>query len=1403
MADATGARRRGSSDTGMLSRRTSPRSFSTREATTAGTTSRFCPRNNEFKSLTSDGKIFVRRSASPQFFCRESERSGTTVSVDQKSDSSGSPSFHRGTLTKRRRGTPFFFNDSEHSRGTSESKSPVWADIGISPGQSTSPQYFHYEARRSETATSVDRETVGAKSPEWSKEILTKRDMDFERERVQTTLGQQSSHSKSPLYEEKILKGRSASPQFFCRESERSATTVSIDRAPGDSRSPSHDREIVTKRTATPRFFLDGSEQSRRTSKSKSPVWGDVSPKRSVSTRYFRREAERFEAASTDRKTVGSKSSEWSKGTLAKRDTTDFDRKKVQRSANLDRRSPIWGDRGISSGQTTHYNESKRSETAVSADRETIESKSPEWSKRNRPRFFCRESERSGTTMSIDREVSEPSSYDRHTLKRSATPRLLNGKIEQRSAAATSIARKYDGLKSPGITRDKRTTSPQFFCKESEKSATTVLIEPRSADSIKSILKQRVSDTSYGRSVNSPTDKKVISTRYRHTPSPSFTRHEAKRASSEKNEVSDNITKARRSSKISETSSTSASSIVNLKYGLEFDNIFQSAGLVRKFMKSQDGKRAIRQSPSRRDFADVSARISARGNQSKNRRKTSSPLLQTARSPSVERKRRTPEFSRKAVTPTEVDMDIQEITMTDHRIVRDKLQKASSPIPKRQFDGTYTKSPGGRAKFKTSVTYPVRKTHGRRESVLGSSVFERDLSERRFTGRRSDREGEGGVVSLNKFEPVNEGSCTVTRDKEDGSRMSSQTRKQSAGNQHIATQSTRHEDRRASSRSPSRMRNRFAGNRADSPRATSPDFSRVRKDPDSISPISHDIAERTKRARTKFSQSQSLRSTRLVQGAAEGRNLPADDECNRGGGGDKNKNVAVDEVDEAGIGVKYQTVVETALNREDYRKITRPNSADRIRRVFLRETTQKPTKLSTSKETISPTRDCGRRRDMKSRVSPRVSHLRKTAEISRDAYTPKIFLSRSIVSKGDQSSKLSTRITKDESVLVAKKLAESFDKMSVKRKAEEPKGSGRESSKMPREDKYKRDLERMDSVESALKRFDSIGAEFELSSPTNFRASPEISLQTIDVQSKPSIKDSIASEGMAVPSREVTARTTLRSTLKSPVGRDLKAENVARKSDLRILRKEISPSKRVGGSTESKQRPTKIRSPTCKRRLFESDLDKEIQEGRRKSSCVKARNDENGSFVNFRFREDETVSNVKSSKSFGRDTATESRSEEMPTVSVKPLRSIDDIRKSIDYERSKLVAAEESRSAIANRRSASREGVDAKRSSPATNAAKNVFREADPARLIKIKSCVSRITKSPSPDPAATKQRETNARATRGSAPSSPSKSPEVAARVSTIENRWKLDIVLTKITFTKLHSFPFIYLFLSFYLLR
>ncbi|XP_050444675.1 uncharacterized protein LOC126848119 [Cataglyphis hispanica] len=1383
-------RRKENSDTETFNQRDSPQSFF--EKPIKAEKNSIYPRKalNGFKSLTADGKIFVRRSTRPQFFCKESERSATTMSIDRKSDLSGSSLFDQETLTKRGKSPHFFLSESEQSR-TSESKSPIGEGETLSR-QSTSPQYL-YESKGSETIISSDKNTIDRgilkkrntinfdkklktsldqkasfKLPSYEREIFKKRNItnpqffckESERSATTMSIDRKSSLSESPLFKE-----RNISPQFFCKESERSATTMSIDRKSDSSESPLFYQKPLTKQSKSPSFFLSESEQSRTTSGSKSPIWErEISSRQSASPQYLRYEFKRSETAmSTDRETTGSKSSEWNKKILTKRDTIDFDKKLRTSDTSLDRKTSL------------HEGE-------ILKKRDTS------------PRFFCKETERFGKTMSIDRKISKPRSpsYNKKIFKPRLIPQLSSRKIEKRSATIMSTDRKYDESKSSGTTREKRekrTASPQFFCKESEKSATTMLIEPRSrsTDSTKNILKQgsHTRDIFYKSTKPlSSIDKINFS---QGSPNPSIIKHEAKKAL-KKDEISNIITESRRSSRISETSAASTSSIVSLKYGLEFDNILQSAGLVRKFMKSQNEKQQeIRQSSLKQNIKNVNTSI-AKDNQSKIRYKTSSPF-QKASSPSIENRRRaTPESPRKSITPIEVDMDIQEIIMTDHRIERDKLQKAASPIPRRQIDGTYTKSFSDKTKLKTSVTYPVRKIQKQRASILKSNVFKskKESLERSKESKnhRTYRDSERNAISLNKLgcSPVSETSQRIiTRSKEDENRVSkvkiSQTQEQ-AWNKSIKNQaefrSRKYEDQQSdmTPRSPKQIQDRSTETRIS--KAMSPDSSKKKKYSDDIVPCLRDPEERSGGTRTEFDELRSLQSARLVQDTLKEKNLSSSDEYNRERRENKNENVEINEV-EAGIDVKYQTIVEIASNEDtkDYRKITRPNSTQSIDKDVILRGTQASTVLNISKEIK---KECSRQHDIKSRILPRVPLLRKTVKISRGANTSKILPSQRVTSKMNQNTtskflKNTDKDNKDKSALIMKKSANLFNKTNAQHKIEKSEDTAREFSKIitRRENESEKDFERMDSVESALRRFDSIGVEFEHLGPTSFRTSPEISLQVMDVQTKSSIKQTITSEGSTlIPSPKVTDNTILKSTPKSPVNKNLKVKNYLYKNDLKIPNKKICSSKRLEnriGNTIENKKSTQTRSPMCKRRLFESDSEKKIQE----SNYTKTRKKENYSSISS--HKDKAISKVRSSKDLDRKDAKESKGlQEMPMLSVKPLRSIEDIRKSIDNERNKIITANESRSAIANRRSVSRQDVDARRSISATDAAKNIILGDDPARLTKAKSCLSRITKSPSPDSITRKHHETNTRATRRSAPSSPSKSPDIASKCASTE---------------------------------
>ncbi|XP_029177169.1 uncharacterized protein LOC114945222 [Nylanderia fulva] len=1284
-----------------------------------------------------DTETFNRRD-SPQSFFQKPIKAENSLKIYPRKALNGFKSLTAdGKIFTRRSTRPqFFCRESKQSattmsidRKSDSSASPLfYQEINK---QRKSPQFFfsgsEQSRTRSESKSPISLNTSPrylyreSKRPETAlssdretidREILKERNtIDFDK-KIRTNLDRKTSF-KSPSFEREILKKQNTSPQFFCRESERSGTTMSIGRRSDSSpESPLFYQEI--KRNKSPYFFLSESEQSHTTNKSKSPIWDrEIVSRQSTSPQYLRREFKRSETSmSTDRETIRSKSPEWNKEILTKRDTTDFDKKFRILDKNLD---------GKISSKSPFYEKKIFKKQSTS------------------PRFFCKESERSGTTMSIDSlaDYSRSPSHDR-------------GIITKRSA------------------------SPQFFCKESEKSATTMLIKPRSSstDSTKNILKQRnyTPDISYKQSIKPLLSiDKINSLQDRR--SPSIIKHEIKK------------TDSRRSSKISEISATSTSSIASLKYGMEFDNIFQSAGLVRKFMKSQNGKQRSKvcQSPFKRNIKNINASI-AKNDQSRNRYKISSSPFQKASSPlfrSFESRRRaTPESPRKSITPIEVDTEVQEIIMTDHRLERDnKLRKAETPISRRQIDGTYTKSLNDKRKFKSSVTYPVRKVHKQKASILKSNVFKsKEDSFKRSKGSkdyRTYRDSKESAISLNKLgcNPVSETSQRViTRAKEDENRVCKvntfQTHKCVKNQAELSTfRSRKHEDRQYTiPRSPKQTRDRSTESRIS--KAMSPDSFRKRKYSDDVVSRLRDPEERSGETRTEFDRLQSL-STRIVQDTLKEKNLSVSDEYNQKRTENKTEN-AVD-----GIDVKYQTIVETALNKKikDYRKITRPNSTDQTDK----DITIRGTRMSTTLNISKKKKDGDRRHDAKSNISPRVPPLRETAKSFRSADTSKILPSQRVASKMNRNftSKFSTNTIKDRNAPIAKKSANLFNKTNVKHKIEESEDTAGKFSKIQtrQENKSEKDFERMSSVESALKRFDSIGAEFEHSGPTSFRVSPEISLQMMDVQTKSSVKQTVTSGGSTLTTSEITNNTVSKSTPKSSVNKNLKVKNFPRKSDLKILGKEIcSSKKRIGNSIQNKQRSTQTRSPTCKRRLFESDSEKETQ----KSNYAKARKKENYSSVSFRFDKDKSVSKVRSSENLNcKDTKEWKRLQETPMSSVKALRSIEDIRKSIDSEPNKLITAKESSSAIANRHSVSRQHVDARRSISATDAAKNVFLRGDPARLTKAKSCVSRITKSPSPDSATRKHHETNTRATRESAPSSPSKSPDIASKyASTIESK-------------------------------
>ncbi|XP_014473357.1 PREDICTED: serine-rich adhesin for platelets-like [Dinoponera quadriceps] len=671
-----------------------------------------------------------KRSPSPQFFRRDSERSDATVSISKNVDLRSTDRETRETRASRSTSPEFFRREDERSATT----------LMIDRRESTSSrdrEVLSRQSRRSEeTSTSIDRkyaEIARSSSPQFSRRDSERSDATVSISRKNVDLRSVSADRET---RETRASRRSTSPEFSRREGEKSATTMTADqRARGHTMS-SHIRELLTKRN----------RRTGGTTRSVDRKYADTTrDKRSLSPPFFLRQSGKSSApVSIDRKGIHFRSASadrQTRGTRTGRSTgPEFFRKEGEGSATTvmsdRRRSTFSRDREVSTRRSGRFEGTSRStdrkyaETtrekrsssspfslkgsgrfgaSVNVSRRSIDARSAsadretrETSRSTAPEFFCREGERSATTMMIDGREST-SSRDREVSAR------RSGRSE---GVTTSIDRKYSE-----ITRDKRSSSPQFLSKESEKS--TTLIEPKSAvttDSAKSILKRRkyTLDTSYKQTVRPSThsgNKGARSARVRQPPSPPMSKNVAKK-NLKRGEASSVTVRSgsRKSSKISDTLASSASSIVSLKYGLEFDNILQSAGLVRKFMKSQNGgqREAHRRSSSKRDFKTTGARA-VKDVQARNRYGVSR-LSQKSRSPSTDsRERTTPEYSRKSVTPTESDMEIQEITMTDHRMERCKPRKSPSPEqPASRLD-----SPNVALRKRT----PPRKDYGRRHGA--------------------------------------------------------------------------------------------------------------------------------------------------------------------------------------------------------------------------------------------------------------------------------------------------------------------------------------------------------------------------------------------------------------------------------------------------------------------------------------------------------------------------------------------------------------------------------------------------------------------------------------------------------------------------------------------------------------
>ncbi|KAL2728791.1 hypothetical protein V1478_006423 [Vespula squamosa] len=404
--------------------------------------------------------------------------------------------------------------------------------------------------------------------------------------------------------------------------------------------------------------------------------------------------------------------------------------------------------------------------------------------RRDSPRFFSKESEKSAPKISIDTldistRTSKPSSNTKRPL---ASPKVFLRKLNnfpiarsnndkrsykreastfspyrRRSESSTTTSVESKHSPSPELISivEKRDTSPEFFCVETEKSATTMSLKPRP----KSTDEDKRDGITSNKDFRSNISQKMIAKQ-----SPSYLKLERK---------------IRKSSDSSDTSNKSFN--YELKSRRDSINNLQSIQLIRNVMKTQNTRQEDTKDQDRSRIDSIKySNITP-----KEKKRDDSEALINKRSPvdsikksflkidlkdtsdlknvltnrgrklslktddtNLQLSPKSPK-STKSFTPTEVDTEIQEITMTDQHVRYDDntcKRREKKDLKKSIADETYSKSSGKKLKNNDKTgsadlfTYPIRREGKKRNSVLESNIFDRkDETNKVQTFKKSNR----------------------------------------------------------------------------------------------------------------------------------------------------------------------------------------------------------------------------------------------------------------------------------------------------------------------------------------------------------------------------------------------------------------------------------------------------------------------------------------------------------------------------------------------------------------------------------------------------------------------------------------------------------------------------------------
>lgn len=280
------------------------------------------------------------------------------------------------------------------------------------------------------------------------------------------------------------VRRRDDNPRFFCKESEKSATTYAIDSRTAKKLSPELSKDRMQKSDRSKSFTISKEFEkyptdlnATRTSTFKSLKDG---VRKRQNPKLFSEDAGKSTASSAiDLKNIKRLSSE--KDVKKRSESPKFFCKESEKSATTYATDPKTIKKFSSEkSAATRAIDPKSAERLIQRVSEDVKRRSES------PKFFCKESEKSATTYAIDPKAADKSTRVslrdmRDAKSRSESPKFFC-KESEKSATTYAIDPKATKKFSSGSLRDTkdRTDSPKFFCKESERSATTYAINSRS-----------------------------------------------------------------------------------------------------------------------------------------------------------------------------------------------------------------------------------------------------------------------------------------------------------------------------------------------------------------------------------------------------------------------------------------------------------------------------------------------------------------------------------------------------------------------------------------------------------------------------------------------------------------------------------------------------------------------------------------------------------------------------------------------------------------------------------------------------------------------------------------------------------------------------------------------------------